>query len=68
MALTRHSKFISLIILAQGNQIASLYDLLTFKDKPLSESVVPEKPATRSAPPSYGPSQGRAAARRFPTS
>ena len=53
----------------QGNQIASLYDLLTFKDKPISESVVPEKSTgTRSAPPTYGPSQGRAHVRRFPTS
>lgn len=29
--------------LAQGDQIASLYDLLSFKDKPVSESIVPEK-------------------------
>jgi len=27
----------------QGDQIASLYDLLTFRDKPVSESVVPDR-------------------------
>ena len=29
-------------VCAQGDQIASLYDLLFFKDKPVSESIVPE--------------------------
>ena len=27
----------------QGDQIASLYDLLTFEDKPVARSVMPEK-------------------------
>ena len=50
----------------QGNQIASLYDLLTFKDKPVSESVVPEKAASsRNVPVA---SQGRIPVRRYPSS
>lgn len=35
------------LALAQGDQIASLYDLLSFKDKPISESIVPEKRQSR---------------------
>ncbi|EJC97962.1 uncharacterized protein FOMMEDRAFT_143465 [Fomitiporia mediterranea MF3/22] len=34
----------------KGDQIASLYDLLAFKDKPVSESVVPDRPRTRRSP------------------
>ena len=30
----------------QGDQIAALYDLLTFKDKPVEESVVPPRRST----------------------
>lgn len=50
----------------QGNQIASLYDLLTFKDKPVSESVVPDKVAgSRHV---SAASQGRIPVRRYPSS
>ncbi|KAI0755192.1 hypothetical protein C8Q80DRAFT_1248305 [Daedaleopsis nitida] len=45
------------ILEQKGNQIASLYDLLAFKDKPVSDSVVPEKP--RSAPSSVGRAYAR---------
>ena len=31
----------------QGDQIASLYDLLTFEDKPVARSVVPEKDCSK---------------------
>jgi hypothetical protein len=44
---------------SQGDQIASLYDLLVFKDKPISESVVPENPRTRSASTAETSSWGR---------
>ena len=40
---------------SQGDQIASLYDLLQFKDKPVAESVVPDRG------PAGGPSWGGAA-------
>jgi hypothetical protein len=34
----------------QGDQIASLYDLLTFEDKPVARSVVPEKDPRKQEP------------------
>jgi hypothetical protein len=34
--------------LIQGDQIASLYDLLTFEDKPVARSVVTEKDSKKS--------------------
>jgi len=36
------------ILEQKGDQIASLYDLLTFQDKPVSQSAVPDrtKPTT----------------------
>lgn len=43
----------------QGDQIASLYDLLTFKDKPISESVVSEIRRTHSTPVAETSSWGR---------
>jgi hypothetical protein len=53
---------------SQGDQIASLYDLLTFKDKPTSESVVPENRRTRSAPSAETSSWGRSRGfKRHPT-
>ncbi len=53
----------------QGNQIASLYDLLTFKDKPVDESLVPDKAANlRNVPPNAAASQGRIPVRRYPSS
>ncbi|KAH9912695.1 uncharacterized protein BXZ73DRAFT_56039 [Epithele typhae] len=52
--LADHLREVIDVLEQKGNQIASLYDLLTFKDKPLNESVAPEKPPPRSAPPTYG--------------
>lgn len=47
----------------QGDQIASLYDLLDFKDKPVSESIVPNN--TR---PTHAAAWGRASGlRRHPS-
>ncbi|KAI0714073.1 hypothetical protein C8T65DRAFT_806673 [Cerioporus squamosus] len=66
--LADHLREVIDILEQKGNQIASLYDLLTFKDKPVSESVVPDKPPSRSAPPTFGPSQGRAHVRTYPGS
>ncbi|KAI0345710.1 hypothetical protein BDW22DRAFT_1353291 [Trametopsis cervina] len=40
--LAEHLREVIDILEQKGDQIASLYDLLTFKDKPLRESVVPE--------------------------
>ncbi|KAG5651272.1 hypothetical protein H0H81_009238 [Sphagnurus paluster] len=36
--------------ISQGDQIASLYDLLTFKDKPVADSVVPTTTGTSTGP------------------
>ncbi|RDX49872.1 hypothetical protein OH76DRAFT_1403113 [Lentinus brumalis] len=66
--LADHLREVIDILEQKGNQIASLYDLLTFKDKPVSESIVPEKPPSRSAPSTFGPSQGRVHVRRYPGS
>ncbi|KAG5640125.1 hypothetical protein DXG03_001027 [Asterophora parasitica] len=41
--LAKHLREVVDILEQKGDQIASLYDLLTFKDKPVSESVVPSK-------------------------
>jgi len=46
------------ILEQKGDQIASLYDLLSFKDKPISESVVPSKTyQTSAATSSWGKSR-----------
>ncbi|RPD54654.1 hypothetical protein L226DRAFT_90071 [Lentinus tigrinus ALCF2SS1-7] len=66
--LADHLREVIDILEQKGNQIASLYDLLTFKDKPVGESVVTDKPAPRSAPSTFGPSQGRVHVRRYQTS
>lgn len=63
-----HQSFLLTFKPLQGDQIASLYDLLTFKDKPVSESVISENRRTRSAPvaetSSWGGSRGL---KRHPT-
>ncbi|KAF8969022.1 hypothetical protein BDZ97DRAFT_1754952 [Flammula alnicola] len=41
--LAKHLREVVDILEQKGDQIASLYDLLQFKDKPVSESIVPEK-------------------------
>ncbi|KDR82315.1 hypothetical protein GALMADRAFT_816004 [Galerina marginata CBS 339.88] len=41
--LARHLREVVDILEQKGDQIASLYDLLEFKDKPISESAVPDK-------------------------
>ncbi|KAH8114583.1 centrosome microtubule-binding domain of Cep57-domain-containing protein [Phellopilus nigrolimitatus] len=46
--LAEHLKEVINTLEQKGDQIASLYDLLTFKDKPVGESVVPER--RRSSP------------------
>ncbi|KAI0350352.1 hypothetical protein OH77DRAFT_1489227 [Trametes cingulata] len=65
--LADHLREVIDILEQKGNQIASLYDLLTFKDKPVSESVVPDKAAPRRVP-SSGPGQARVHVRRYPSS
>ncbi|KAI0304538.1 hypothetical protein B0F90DRAFT_1706727 [Multifurca ochricompacta] len=42
-ALAQHLREVIDILEQRGDQIASLYDLLTFEDKPVARSVVPEK-------------------------
>ncbi|OSD02411.1 hypothetical protein PYCCODRAFT_1410888 [Trametes coccinea BRFM310] len=65
--LADHLREVIDILEQKGNQIASLYDLLTFKDKPVSESAVPKAhPAKRV--PTTGPAQARAQPRRYPSS
>ncbi|KAF9474531.1 hypothetical protein BDN70DRAFT_996996 [Pholiota conissans] len=41
--LAKHLREVVDILEQKGDQIASLYDLLQFKDKPVSESVVPDR-------------------------
>ncbi|KAI0366932.1 hypothetical protein BV20DRAFT_971239 [Pilatotrama ljubarskyi] len=65
--LADHLREVIDILEQKGNQIASLYDLLTFKDKPLGESVLPDKTIPRRVP-SSGPAQARAHVRRYPSS
>ncbi|OJT13846.1 hypothetical protein TRAPUB_9616 [Trametes pubescens] len=65
--LADHLREVIDILEQKGNQIASLYDLLTFKDKPASESAVPQQPAGKRMP-TTGPASGRAQARRYPSS
>ncbi|OCH92589.1 hypothetical protein OBBRIDRAFT_886090 [Obba rivulosa] len=50
--LAEHLREVIDILEQKGDQIASLYDLLTFKDKPVGQSVVPE----RTMQPVTGPS------------
>jgi len=57
--LAEHLREVIDILEQKGDQIASLYDLLTFKDKPISESVVSENRRTRSAPIAEVSSWGR---------
>ncbi|KAI0689700.1 hypothetical protein BC835DRAFT_1308236 [Cytidiella melzeri] len=47
--LAEHLREVIDILEQKGDQIASLYDLLTYKDKPLRESVMPDKAAGSSA-------------------
>ena len=54
----------ALLIVLKGDQIASLYDLLNYKDKPVAESVVPPKESRRSAPASSLGRSGASALRR----
>ncbi|KAI8986243.1 hypothetical protein BD414DRAFT_578325 [Trametes punicea] len=65
--LADHLREVIDILEQKGNQIASLYDLLAFKDKPINESVVPEKQGARKAPMTAA-AQARAQARRYPSS
>ncbi|KAI0775518.1 hypothetical protein BD413DRAFT_470828 [Trametes elegans] len=65
--LADHLREVIDILEQKGNQIASLYDLLTFKDKPVSESVVPEKNPGRRVP-TTGPARDRVQVRRYPSS
>ncbi|KAH9849526.1 hypothetical protein C2E23DRAFT_737239 [Lenzites betulinus] len=66
--LADHLREVIDILEQKGNQIASLYDLLTFKDKPVSESALPDKPTGRRVP-STGPARERAQGiRRYPSS
>ncbi|KAH9891935.1 hypothetical protein C8Q73DRAFT_763436 [Cubamyces lactineus] len=65
--LADHLREVIDILEQKGNQIASLYDLLTFKDKPVGESVAPEQHPTRKVP-TAGPAPGRAQVRRYPSS
>jgi len=41
--LAQHLREVIDVLEQRGDQIASLYDLLTFEDKPVARSVVPEK-------------------------
>ncbi|KAI0629912.1 hypothetical protein C8Q77DRAFT_1065021 [Trametes polyzona] len=68
--LADHLREVIDILEQKGNQIASLYDLLTFKDKPVSESVVPENAAKSAGRrvPSSGPARERVQVRRYPSS
>ncbi|PIL22329.1 hypothetical protein GSI_15017 [Ganoderma sinense ZZ0214-1] len=63
--LADHLREVIDILEQKGNQIASLYDLLTFKDKTISESIVPEKTASSRNVPMA--SQGRVPVRRYPS-
>ncbi|KAL1950096.1 hypothetical protein VTO73DRAFT_5218 [Trametes versicolor] len=65
--LADHLREVIDILEQKGNQIASLYDLLTFKDKPAGESAVPQQPTGKRMP-ATGPAFGRAQARRYPSS
>ncbi|EJF61064.1 hypothetical protein DICSQDRAFT_106734 [Dichomitus squalens LYAD-421 SS1] len=66
--LADHLREVIDILEQKGNQIASLYDLLTFKDKPVSESVVPDRAQSRNVPRNAGTAQGRVPIRRYPSS
>ncbi|CDO75300.1 hypothetical protein BN946_scf184654.g8 [Trametes cinnabarina] len=65
--LADHLREVIDILEQKGNQIASLYDLLTFKDKPIGDSAFPKGNTTRRVP-TTGPAQARAQVRRYPSS
>ncbi|KAI0643104.1 hypothetical protein C8Q79DRAFT_1075347 [Trametes meyenii] len=65
--LADHLREVIDILEQKGNQIASLYDLLTFKDKPVNESALPPKQAPR-GPQATRPTHGRARMHRYPSS
>lgn len=45
--LAQHLREVIDVLEQRGDQIASLYDLLTFEDKPVARSVVPEKECSK---------------------
>ncbi|KAH8989592.1 hypothetical protein EDB86DRAFT_2942000 [Lactarius hatsudake] len=45
--LAQHLREVIDVLEQRGDQIASLYDLLTFEDKPVARSVVPEKDCSK---------------------
>ncbi|KAG6882163.1 hypothetical protein C0992_012582 [Termitomyces sp. T32_za158] len=47
--LAKHLREVVDILEQKGDQIAALYDLLTFKDKPVEESVVPPRRLTKTS-------------------
>ncbi|TRM61107.1 hypothetical protein BD626DRAFT_502750 [Schizophyllum amplum] len=61
--LAQHLREVVDVLEQKGDQIASLYDLLNYKDKPVEESVVPPKETRRPTPTSTG-SAGRASGLR----
>ncbi|THH14555.1 hypothetical protein EW146_g5788 [Bondarzewia mesenterica] len=56
--LAEHLREVIDILEQKGDQIASLYDLLTFEDKPASQSVVPEKAKSQAGPSNVGRATG----------
>ncbi|KAL1752422.1 hypothetical protein FB107DRAFT_265516 [Schizophyllum commune] len=62
--LAQHLREVVDVLEQKGDQIASLYDLLNYKDKPVAESVVPPKESRRSAPTSSLGRSGASALRR----
>jgi len=48
--LAQHLREVIDVLEQRGDQIASLYDLLTFEDKPVARSVVPEKDPRKQGP------------------
>jgi len=48
--LAQHLREVIDVLEQRGDQIASLYDLLTFEDKPVARSVVPEKDPGKQEP------------------
>ncbi|KIM72446.1 hypothetical protein PILCRDRAFT_829734 [Piloderma croceum F 1598] len=57
--LAEHLREVIDILAQKGDQIASLYDLLAFKDKSASESVILDNSRTRSAPTAKTSSWGK---------
>ncbi|KAF8158574.1 hypothetical protein B0H34DRAFT_464811 [Crassisporium funariophilum] len=62
--LARHLREVVDILEQKGDQIAALYDLLSFKDKPVGESVVPEQDKGRMTTSAATTSWGKSAASR----